>query len=247
MLALTCARADLASGQDVLELGCGWGSLTLWMAEAYPTSRILAVSNSVPQRQFIMSQARERGLPNVDVVTRDMNVFTTDRRFDRVVSVEMFEHMRNWAGLLRRVAGWLEPGGRAFVHVFTHRHVAYRFDGTWAAARFFTGGVMASHDLLPRFQQDMVVSDRWAVDGTHYSRTLRAWLERLDAHAGEARALLGGGREGRRRLAAWRLFLLSTEEIWGHRGGDEWLVSHYLLEPRGGNGTKPLVRSTYAA
>jgi cyclopropane-fatty-acyl-phospholipid synthase len=223
------------------------GLAALWLAERYPYARFLGVSNSHGQREWIEAERDRRGLSGLEIVTADVNDLATERRFDRVVSVEMFEHMRNWAGLLRRVAGWLEPGGRAFVHVFTHRHVAYRFDGTWAAARFFTGGVMASHDLLPRFQQDMVVSDRWAVDGTHYSRTLRAWLERLDAHAGEARALLGGGREGRRRLAAWRLFLLSTEEIWGHRGGDEWLVSHYLLEPRGGNGTKPLVRSTYAA
>ena len=248
MLALTCERAGLGDGMAILDLGCGWGALSLWVAERYPAARVLAVSNSHSQRAWIEAERDRRGLHDrLEVVTADVNAFAADRRFDRVVSVEMFEHMRNWEELLRRVGGWLTPGGRAFVHVFSHRCLAYRFKGTWAAERFFTAGTMPSHDLILRFQRDLVVRERWAVAGTHYARTLRAWLERLDARAGEARALLEtrhSRREARRLLATWRLFLLSTAEIWGWRGGDEWLVSHYLLEPRGGNGTKPLVRAT---
>jgi cyclopropane-fatty-acyl-phospholipid synthase len=151
---------------------------------------------------------------------------------------------------LARIAGWLAPGGRAFVQVFSHRRQAYRFDGTWAAERFFSAGTMPSHDLLLRFQRDMVVTDRWAISGVHYARTLRAWLKRLDERAEEAVRLLGDGRspsEARALLAHWRLFLLSTAEMWGWRGGREWLMSHYLLERRGGSGKKPLVRATYSA
>ena len=143
--------------------------------------------------------------------------------------------MRNWKELLRRMSARLEPDGKAFVHVFSHRSLAYRFEGTWAAERFFTGGTMPSHDLMLRFQEDLVVEDRWAVSGTHYARTLRAWLERLDANSARALVILEehfGRREARRQLAAWRLFLISTAEIWDWRGGDEWLVSHYRLAPR---------------
>lgn len=253
MLTLTCERAGVADGMQILDLGCGWGSLSLWLAERYPNARILGVSNSHGQREWIEAERDRRGLTGrLEIVTADVNDFATDRRFDRVLSIEMFEHMRNWAELLRRVAGWLAPGGRAFVHVFSHRTLAYRFAGTWAADRFFTAGTMPSHELLGRFQRDLVVVDRWAVSGTHYARTLEAWLARLDAHREEALAILEGAghapREAKRRLATWRLFLLSTDEIWGWRGGNEWLVSHYLLEPaaapRGGSGTKPDVRAT---
>jgi cyclopropane-fatty-acyl-phospholipid synthase len=175
-------------------------------------------------------------LRGVEVVTADVNTFETGRRFDRVVSVEMFEHMRNWSALLERIAGWLDPGGRAFVHVFSHRRLAYRFEGTWAAERFFTAGTMPAHDLLGRFGDDMQVIDRWAVSGMHYARTLKAWLARLDARPAEALAILTAEippPEARRLLVSWRLFLISTAEIWGFHGGDAWLVSHYLVEPRG--------------
>ncbi len=247
MLELTCARARIADGMEVLDLGCGWGALSLWIAERYPSARVLAVSNSGSQRRWIEAERDRRGLAGLEVVTADINEFAPRRRFDRVVSVEMFEHARNWSALMQRISDWVAPAGSAFVHVFSHRRLAYRIEGTWAAERFFTAGTMPSHELLARFDGDLVVADRWAVSGEHYARTLRSWLRRLDEHAAEALAILRRGRserEARRLLGTWRLFLLSTAEMWAWRGGDEWMVSHYLLEPRGGRGKKPLVRAT---
>jgi cyclopropane-fatty-acyl-phospholipid synthase len=236
MLALTCERAGIADGQRILELGCGWGSLTLWLAEKYPNSEIVAVSNANNQREYIEGVADERGFGNLTVITADMNDFEPEGTFDRVVSVEMFEHMRNWKELLRRISGWLNPDGKLFVHVFSHRTLPYLFEDTWAAERFFTGGVMPSHDLMFRFQDDMAVRDSWIVSGTHYARTLQEWLKLLDAKRDEALAILErDGRtpkEARAMLGGWRLFLLSTDKIWGYRGGNRWLVSHYVLEPR---------------
>jgi cyclopropane-fatty-acyl-phospholipid synthase len=237
MLALSCERAGLEDGMSVLDLGCGWGSLSLWICERYPNATVRAVSNSASQRAYIEATRDRRGFTDrLAVTTADANSFEPRRRFHRVLSVEMFEHMRNWQELLRRISTWLEPsGGRLFVHVFSHRSLAYEFEGTWAAERFFTAGRMPSHDLLPRFQRDLELLETWAVPGTHYSRTLDAWLKRLDAHADRALALLGeagGARDAARALAAWRLFLISTREMWGYRGGQEWIVSHYLLGPR---------------
>ena len=257
MLALTCARAGVADGMRILDLGCGWGSLSLWLASHYPGASIVGVSNSHRQREWISARAASLGLTNVSIVTADVNAFgvdKTDLPFDRVISIEMFEHMRNWQELLRRISTWLAPDGRAFVHVFSHRTLPYLFTGTWAAERFFTGGVMPSHELLPRFQRDLVVEDSWVVPGWHYARTLRAWLERLDGSFDEALEVLQ--RDGRSRaqalrlLGGWRLFLLSTEQIWKYRGGNRWLVSHYLLAPRGsfgGLGRNPDVVATYSA
>jgi cyclopropane-fatty-acyl-phospholipid synthase len=238
MLALTCERAGVVDGMRILDLGCGWGSLSLWLAERYPGAAVVGVSNSSGQREWVLGEAARRGLGNLEVITADVNAFApSGAPFDRVMSIEMFEHMRNWHELLRRVAGWLSPEGRAFVHVFSHRTSPYLFTGTWAAARFFTAGLMPSHDLMLHFQQDMVVREQWAVNGVHYARTLQAWLERLDGNSQQALSVLRASghseREARRLVATWRLFLLSTEEIWGYRGGDRWLVSHYLLEPRG--------------
>ena len=250
MLELTCERAQVADGMRILDLGCGWGSLSLWLAERYPAAEIVGVSNSRGQRQWIQAEAQRRKLTNVEIITADVNDFAPDGRFDRVMSIEMFEHMRNWRALLGRVAGWLRPDGKAFVHVFSHRTLPYLFQGTWAAERFFTAGLMPSHELLPHFQDDLVVADEWIVPGTHYARTLRAWLANLDAHRPQALAILRAGghsdRQARRLLATWRLFLISTDVIWRYRSGNRWLVSHYLLEPRrrGGSGTKPEVRST---
>jgi len=236
MLALTCARAGIADGMDVLDLGCGWGSLSLWVAEHYPNARVLGVSNSSGQREWIEAEASRRGLGNLEVRTQDINAFDPGQEFDRVVSLEMFEHMRNWAELLRRISPWLKEDGKLFVHVFSHHRLPYLFQGTWAAERFFTAGLMPSHDLMGFFQRDMVLEQRWVVPGTHYARTLQAWLERLDRNRGEALRILGHRHPpsaAKRLLATWRLFLISTDEIWGWRGGEEWLVSHYLLKPRG--------------
>ena len=236
MLALSCERAGIEDGMRVLDLGCGWGSLTLWLAERYPGCSVLGVSNSGSQRGWILGEAARRGLSNVSVVPADVNAFEPDRGFDRVMSIEMFEHMRNWRELLRRVSSWISADGRAFIHVFSHRTLPYLFTGTWASARFFTAGLMPSHDLLLRFQEDMVVREQWAVPGTHYAKTLQAWLAQLDARRDEALEIFRAGgqseREARQTLGAWRLFLLSTDEIWRYGDGQRWLVSHYLLEPR---------------
>jgi cyclopropane-fatty-acyl-phospholipid synthase len=237
MLALTCERAEVRDGMRILDLGCGWGSLSLWLAERYPAASVMAVSNSAGQREWIEHECARRGLRNLSVVTADVNAFEPSGVFDRVMSIEMFEHMRNWRALLERVAGWLEPAsGKAFVHVFSHRTLPYLFTGTWAAERFFTAGLMPSHDLMLRFARDLVVADQWIVPGVHYARTLEVWLANLDARRDEAIAVLvESGRsvgDARRLLGTWRLFLISTEVIWGYHGGNRWGVSHYLLEPR---------------
>ena len=235
MLALTCERAEIADGMHILDLGCGWGSLSIYLAERYPNARVTGFSASAAQRLFIEEQIAQRQIGNLEIVTADVNQYAPDGLFDRIVSIETFEHTRNWKQLLRRMSMRLAADGKAFVHVFSHRSLAYRFEGTWAAERFFTGGTMPSHDLMLRFQEDLLVEDRWAVSGTHYARTLQAWLERLDANSARALVILEehfGRREARRQLAAWRLFLISTAEIWGWQGGDEWLVSHYRLVPR---------------
>ncbi len=220
MLALTCERAQIADGQDILDLGCGWGSFTLYAAERFPNSRITAVSNSRVQREWI--EARAPG--NVEVITADVNELELPRRFDRIVSVEMFEHMRNYEALLARVAGLLRDDGLLFVHVFCHRDLAYPYEDGWMARKFFTGGTMPSADLLPRFDRDLRLREQWLVDGTHYARTAEAWLVRLHEREEEIAA-----RWGRSFLADWRLFFLACAELWGYRDGREWLVAHYLF------------------
>lgn len=248
MLALTCERAGIAAGQRVLELGCGWGSLSLWLAERQPTCEILAVSNSHAQRKFVERRARARGLSNLRVVTADMNDFEPSAPVDRIVSVEMFEHMRNYRELLRRMAGWLVPTGSAFIHVFCHRQVPYFFeaqdDSDWMASEFFTGGMMPSFALVPRFGESLRVDQSWAVNGLHYAKTLRAWLARLDAARPELLEVLGavGGQSPERWLQRWRLFLLACAELFAYRGGEEWFVAHYRLVPAGMGrpGTEPV-------
>jgi len=231
MLDLTCRRAGIEDGMEILDLGCGWGSLSLWLAERYPSARVLAVSNSRVQREFIRGRAPER----VEIVTADANVFDTDRRFDRIVSVEMFEHMRNYEALLGRVASFLRPDGRLFVHVFSHREFAYPYDGTWMARHFFTAGLMPSHDLLLGFQRDLEARERWLVDGSHYARTAEAWVERFDANEDAILEVLAhayGRRRARLWRTRWRIFFVACAELWGYRGGSEWGVSHYLLSGR---------------
>lgn len=234
MLRLTCERAELADGMDVLDLGCGWGSLTFWVAERYRRSTVLAVSNSRLQRQFIESESQRRGLNNVDVLTADMNRFHTERRFDRIISVEMFEHMRNYEELLARIAGWLKLQGKLFIHVFAHRRFAYRFEndgaGNWMGRYFFTGGLMPSENLLLQFQRNLQVEERWWLDGTHYEQTAEAWLAHMDARQEEVLAVLKefyGLTEARRWLARWRVFFMACAELFGYSQGREWGVGHY--------------------
>jgi cyclopropane-fatty-acyl-phospholipid synthase len=234
MLALTCDRAELADGQRILELGCGWGSLTLWMAERYPKSTITAVSNSSGQREVIEEQCELRRIGNVQVVTADMNDYEPAAQYDRVISVEMFEHMRNYERLMHRIASWLVPDGKLFVHIFCHRSLAYLYDPSgpndWMAREFFTGGTMPSADLLTSFRADLTVEQKWHVCGTHYQRTLEAWLRRLDTHRDAAMEVLSAHPcdiSAERRFKRWRLFLLACSELFGYRKGTEWRVSHY--------------------
>ena len=237
MLALYCERAGLADGQDILELGCGWGSLTLWMAEHYPNARITAVSNSNGQRGFIEARCRERGLTNVQVLTRDVNTLALPAAgFDRCVSVEMFEHMRNYDSLLGRIGSWLRPGGRMFVHIFVHRTLLYPFEtqgeDNWMGRHFFTGGLMPAADTLLHFQGPLAIRQQWLVEGTHYEKTANQWLEHQDAHRSEVMAIL---REAYGDAAGlwyqrWRMFWMACAELFGYADGQEWMVSHYLFE-----------------
>jgi cyclopropane-fatty-acyl-phospholipid synthase len=241
MLKLTCERAQLKDGDRILELGCGWGSLSLWMAANYPNASITGVSNSRTQKEFIDARAAERGLKNLEIVTSDVNVLTfpPDKQFDRVVSVEMFEHMRNYQELLRRVASWMKPAATLFVHIFTHNRFAYPFEvrdeTDWMAKYFFTGGIMPSDDLLHYFQQDVRLVDHWQVPGWHYQLTSEAWLQNMDAHRAELMPILAntyGADQATKWWVYWRVFFMSCAELFGYNGGREWLVSHYLFEKR---------------
>ncbi len=233
----TAVHAGLANGQDILELGCGWGSLSLWMAERYPDARITAVSNSHRQRTHIEAEAAVRGFGNLRVITADMNDFATNDTFDRVVSVEMFEHMTNWQSLLARVHDWLRPDGRLFLHVFSHRSAPYLFDladkEDWIAQHFFTGGIMPSHGLIRHVATSFEVESEWRWTGEHYARTARDWLANMDRRETEVMAVLRDvyGAEAGLWKRRWRLFFLATAGLFGHAGGAEWGVSHFRLHP----------------
>ncbi|HEY9276963.1 MAG TPA: cyclopropane-fatty-acyl-phospholipid synthase family protein [Methylotenera sp.] len=241
-LKLSCEHADLANGQQVLELGCGWGSLTLWMAEHYPQSSIIAVSNSNSQREYIQATAKARGLNNIQVITCDMNTFNPadhgiKHQFNRVVSVEMFEHMRNHQLLYKKVHAWLLPGGKFFMHIFVHRSTPYAFevqgDDDWMSQFFFSGGMMPSDDLPLHFQQHLKLKQRWRWDGTHYEKTANAWLDNMDLHKDKITPILEntyGAENAEQWRNRWRIFYMACAELFGYRHGQEWWVTHYQFE-----------------
>eukprot|EP00195_Chlamydomonas_chlamydogama_P012777 CAMPEP_0202892108 /NCGR_PEP_ID=MMETSP1392-20130828/1933_1 /ASSEMBLY_ACC=CAM_ASM_000868 /TAXON_ID=225041 /ORGANISM="Chlamydomonas chlamydogama, Strain SAG 11-48b" /LENGTH=354 /DNA_ID=CAMNT_0049575989 /DNA_START=138 /DNA_END=1202 /DNA_ORIENTATION=+ len=235
MLGLYVQRAELVDGQDVLELGCGWGSMSLFMAAAFPNSRITAVSNSRTQREFIMGQAKERGITNLQVITANMVDFKPPGTYDRVVSIEMFEHMKNYAELLRRVSTWLKPAGKLFVHIFTHRSTPYHFEtqssADWMTKYFFAGGTMPSIDLLLHFQDHLALQRQWYVNGVHYSRTLEAWLRKQDEHRDEVMSVFGRAykQEAWVWYNRWRMFYIACSELFRYNKGEEWGVTHYLF------------------
>ncbi|MCS3902344.1 cyclopropane-fatty-acyl-phospholipid synthase [Methylohalomonas lacus] len=240
MLALTCERAELDDGMDILELGCGWGSVTLWMAEHYPRALITAVSNSASQKAHIMEQCRQRGIDNVRIVTADINEFAGDRHFDRIVSVEMFEHVRNHAELMQRISGWLKPGGKLFVHIFCHRLLTYPFEtegeDNWMGRHFFTGGLMPSENYLLNFQQQLLLDAQWRLSGRHYARTAEAWLENTDCHRARILALFRdvyGDTQAAIWLQRWRMFYMACAELFGYEDGNQWLVGHYRFRKNG--------------
>jgi cyclopropane-fatty-acyl-phospholipid synthase len=238
-LAITCERAELADGQHILELGCGWGSLSLFMAARYPNARITAVSNSNSQREYILGQAAQRGLRNLAVITCDMNDFDIAERFDRIVSVEMFEHMRNYRKLFARLHGWLAPQGKFFMHIFAHRSTPYEFvdqgASDWMSRHFFSGGIMPSNDLPLYFQDHLQLKQRWMWSGTHYEKTANAWLANMDANRDAVLPLFAqtyGAASAEQWFHRWRIFFMACAELWGYRNGQEWFVAHYLFERR---------------
>ncbi len=238
-LTQTCNHADLKDGQAILELGCGWGSLSLWMAANYPKSSITGVSNSNSQREYIMNTARSRGLTNLNIITADMNNFEAPAKYDRVVSVEMFEHMRNYQVLYGKVASWLNAGGKFFKHIFVHRNTPYAFDvkadDDWMSQFFFSGGIMPSDDLPLHFQDNLKLIQRWRWDGTHYEKTANAWLENMDKNAKAITPILAatyGDKDVEMWRNRWRMFYMACAELFGYNNGQEWWVTHYLFEKR---------------
>lgn len=237
MLALTVERAQVADGMTILELGCGWGSLTLFMAQKFPKSQIVGVSNSATQKEFILHQAKNRKLNNIRILTADMNNFMINEKFDRIVSVEMFEHMRNYQKLLEKIAGFLKDDGKLFVHIFTHREFAYLYEekdpSDWIAKYFFTGGIMPSDDIFSYFQNHLKVEQQWQVDGTHYQKTSEEWLKNMDKNKDKIIPILKatyGADQTTKWWVYWRVFFMSCAELWGYRHGTEWIVSHYLFQ-----------------
>lgn len=237
MLALYAERAQLADGQHILELGCGWGSLCLYNAQKFPNAKITAISNSTTQKEYIDTEARKRGLTNLRIITCDINAFDiTPGQFDRVVSVEMFEHLKNYQLLFKNIARWLKPGGLLFTHIFTHHRLSYHFvardASDWMSRHFFSGGQMPAHDLLMQFQDDLKLVSDWKVNVRHYQRTAEHWLQNMDAHRDEILSLFRdtyGPDQATKWWAYWRTFYMACAELWGYHNGEEWLVSHYLF------------------
>jgi cyclopropane-fatty-acyl-phospholipid synthase len=237
MLDLSAERAQIVDGHSILDLGCGWGAFALYAAARFPKSRVVGVSNSTAQREFIQRQAQLRGLTNLEIVTADINSFDAGRRFDRIVSVEMLEHARNYERLLRNVASWMNPGALLFVHIFTHHRFPYFFDvrdsSDWMAQHFFTGGQMPSDGLLLHFQDDVQIRDHWIVNGEHYQWTSEAWLANMDRQRAALLHLFAGvygARDALKWFVRWCIFFMACAELWGYRGGREWIVSHYLFQ-----------------
>ena len=236
-LAISCKRAQIEDGMEILELGCGWGSLSLWLAEHYPRCQVTAVSNSSLQREYILDIRNRKGLSNLEIITCDMNAFNPQGKFDRVVSIEMFEHMRNYQDLLKRIALWLKTDGKLFIHIFCHRQFPYFFqtDGSdnWMGRYFFTGGVMPSSDLPGYFKEDLGIESQWWWGGQHYQKTAEAWLCNMDEHEDNIIKLFAqvyGKQDAGRWLHRWRIFFMACAELFGYRDGNEWGVSHYLFQ-----------------
>lgn len=237
MLEMTCSRAELNDRQHVLELGCGWGSLSLFMAQKFPASHFTVVSNSHTQKEYIDGQSIQRGLKNLEVITSDMNTFTINKKFDRIVSVEMFEHMRNYEKLLEKIAGFLRNDGKLFVHIFTHKTLAYKFEvrdeSDWMSKYFFSGGIMPSDDLLLYFDSYFNVEQHWRINGIHYRKTAEAWLKNMDSNKNMIISLFEqayGKNHALKWWVYWRIFFMSCSELWGYNNGNEWMVSHYLFK-----------------
>ena len=238
MLELSFKRAQLADGDSILELGCGWGSLTCYMASKLPNSKITAVSNSKDQKEHILNRCKNQGLDNIEVITADMNNFKTENKYDRVVSIEMFEHMRNYKKLLSKISSWLNDDGKLFIHIFTHQSVVYPFENQgeadWMAREFFSGGMMPSHDLLLHFQDDLIIDDVWSMLGTHYEKTSLAWVNKMDANKDSIMKIFlkTYGDDAKLWFQRWRIFFMSCEKLFGYNNGSEWGVSHYRFNKR---------------
>ena len=238
MLELSFERAQLVDGDSILELGCGWGSLTCYMASKLPNSKITAVSNSKDQKEHILNRCKNQGLDNIEVITADMNDFETENKYDRVVSIEMFEHMRNYKKLLSKISSWLNDDGKLFIHIFTHQSVVYPFENQgeadWMAREFFSGGMMPSHDLLLHFQDDLIIDDVWSMSGTHYEKTSLAWVNKMDANKDSIMKIFlkTYGDDAKLWFQRWRIFFMSCEKLFGYNNGSEWGVSHYRFSKR---------------
>lgn len=239
MLRLTCERADIRNGQKILDLGCGWGAMSLWLAANYPESQITGLSNSHSQAEFIRGLAKEQGLNNLKIITADISKFESEAKFDRIISVEMFEHMKNYQKLLRKLSQWLHEDGKLFVHIFTHKEFQYHYedkDGSdWLTRYFFSGGTMPSDGLLLYFQDDLTIENHWRVNGRHYEKTANAWVVNMDKNKNAVMSVLeqtyGKGNQ-QRWWMYWRMFFLACAELWGYKDGEEWMVSHYTFSKK---------------